>query len=126
VLNGLTAMGYAVKLPVSAVGGQVSGAAADPNVSIEGGTQVIRMRLSADPFYLPSDTYTVKAGLPVRMEISGIGTGCRSSFQIPRLGVRGPLNKPVNIFEFTPKKPGDYVFSCSMGMFPGALKVVSS
>jgi sulfite exporter TauE/SafE/copper chaperone CopZ len=97
---------------------------ADPNVVFDGTTQVIKMKLGIEPAYTPSDEYTVKVGIPVRMEIAGVGTGCRNIFQIPRLGVRAPLNSDVNIVEFTPTKEGDAVFSCSMGMFPGTLHVV--
>ena len=97
---------------------------ADPNVVFDGTTQVIKMKLGIEPAYTPSDEYTVKVGIPVRMEIAGVGTGCRNIFQIPRLGVRAPLNNDVNVVEFTPTKEGDAVFSCSMGMFPGTLHVV--
>jgi hypothetical protein len=124
VQNGLTMTGNPISFPTPSVRSQASSVAADPNVSLEGGMQVIRMRLANTPSYLPSDTYTVKAGTPVRMEVNGIGTGCRGILQIPKLRISKALNQQVNIIEFIPSKPGQYVFSCSMGMFPGRLNVI--
>jgi plastocyanin domain-containing protein len=36
-----------------------------------------------------------------------------------------PLNKETAI-EFTPKRPGDYSFTCGMNMFRGVIQVVPS
>lgn len=96
----------------------------DPNVKFNGKEQVIAMRITANPPYSPSDHYTVKAGIPVRMEISGKGTGCRTIFTIPKVNVSTPLNKDLNIVTFTPQKPGRLVFSCSMGMYSGTIDVI--
>lgn len=128
IQNGLTTAGYPLRLPslTAATAATAANAAEDPNVKFDGETQVIRMKLGFDPYYLPSDEYTVKAGVPVRLEVEGPGTGCRSQLQIPKLGVRLPLTKSLNVAEFTPKKPGNYIFSCAMGMFPGRLTVVAS
>ena len=132
IQNGLTTAGYPLKLPhlfgatLAAEDSSPGAAAEDPNVITKNGTQVIRMKLGFDPYYLPSDEYTVRAGVPVRLEVEGPGTGCRSVLQIPRLGVSLPLTQSVNVAEFTPKKPGNYTFSCAMGMFPGRLTVVSN
>jgi hypothetical protein len=120
--NGLTSMGYPIRLPEPA---PIAGVA-DPNVKLEDGVQVIRMKLSVDPFYKPSDRFVVKAGLPVRLEIAGIGTGCRGELIVPKARARVALNKPLNTLTFTPKKPGSYVFSCGMGMFPGLITAVQS
>lgn len=129
--NGLTIAGYPLTLPrfevrtTTAQAGDVADQGAeDPNVRFDGQTQIIAMQVSGiPPYYKPSDSYTVRAGLPVRMEISGVGTGCRSVFQIPKLGVREFLGDSPTVVEFTPKSPGSYVFSCSMGMFRGQLTV---
>lgn len=128
ISNGLTIAG--IGLPkihlASAVGARPLDSAADPNVSIDGQTQVIKMSIQGmSPYYLPADEFTVKAGEPVRLEISGEGTGCRTIFQIPKFGVRLALIDPVNVIEFTPTA-GDAVFSCSMGMYRGTIHVVNS
>jgi plastocyanin domain-containing protein len=101
-----------------------SNAVSDANVVFDGTKSLIKMKLGVNPAYLPSDEYTVRAGFPVRMEINGVGTGCRSVFQIPKLGVSVNLNQQINIAEFTPTKPGDYTFSCSMGMFRGVIRAL--
>lgn len=130
--NGLTIAGYPLSMPSfnfqsSAVAASDADVAiADPNVQIEDGTQVIRMKITGiSPYYEPSTTYTVKAGVPVRWEIDGSGTGCRSIFQIPKLGIREDASNPRTVITFTPEKPGDYAFSCAMGMFRGTLTVAS-
>lgn len=120
--NGMTAMGYPLALPDFAAAPAV--AAEDPNVRVVDGVQVIRMRLGVNPAYKPSDTYTIKAGLPVRMEIEGVGTGCRGVLMVPKARASVALTRQLNVLEFTPKKPGEYVFSCSMGMFPGMMKAI--
>jgi plastocyanin domain-containing protein len=33
------------------------------------------------------------------------------------------LNQALNVLGFTPKDPGTYDFTCSMGMYPGHLIV---
>lgn len=122
IQNGLTIAGYPLALPTFFATSVA--VAQDPNVTFDGRRQIIKMKLGADPFYSPSDSYTVQAGVPVRMEIQGIGTGCRSIFQIPKFGVSVALAKPLNVVEFTPSSTGQAVFSCSMGMFRGTLNVV--
>lgn len=133
VQNGLTVAGYPLSFARFGAGSNTAAASVgaaewkDPNVRLENGVQRIAMKLTANsPYYAPSNTFTVKAGVPVRIEINGRGTGCRSIFQIPKLGVSEYLNKPATSFEFTPDKAGEYAFSCSMGMYPGVLNVVSS
>jgi len=122
--NGMTAMGYPLRLPDFAPARAAGQEIQDPNVRVVDGVQVIRMRLGVDPFYKPSDTYTIKAGMPVRMEIEGIGTGCRGELVVPKARARVALTQRLNVLEFTPTKPGDYVFSCAMGMFPGIMKAI--
>lgn len=131
IQNGLTIAGYPLSLPkfeVSAAAAEPTGSGSDvqdPNVQFDGTMQVIAMSVyGLAPYYKPSDTYTVKAGIPVRMEISGLGTGCRSVFQIPKLGVKTFLEGSPTVVEFTAEKPGSYTFSCSMGMFRGTLNVI--
>jgi sulfite exporter TauE/SafE/copper chaperone CopZ len=129
VQNGLTVAGHPLAMPkfsLPVATADAGGAPADdPNVTKDGDTQVISMKLlGQEPFYSPSDRYVVKAGKPVRLVINGLGMGCRSEFQIPKFNVKLALNKPVNVIEFTPTTPGEAVFSCSMGMYRGSLQVV--
>ena len=120
--GGLTLLGFRPEWPRPAATG--AALAADPNVKLENGVQVIRLRLSSSALaYEPSDSYNVKVGVPVRLEVEGPGTGCRSRLVIPRLGLGVDLNQTLNVLEFTPKDPGTYDFSCSMGMYPGRINV---
>lgn len=130
IQSGLTVAGYPLALPRfdfnASAASAGAGQGADQNVRLEGDVQVIAMRLTnSAPYYAPGNAFTVKAGVPVRIEINGRGTGCRSIFQIPKLGVSEYLNKPATSIAFTPERPGKYTFSCSMGMYPGVLNVVS-
>lgn len=96
----------------------------DSNVSFNGTSQVIKMALTnSSPYYSPSDTFTVKSGLPVQIQINSRGSGCRSAFLIPKLNVSQFLDQSVNIIDFTPSTPGRYTFSCGMGMYRGTLIV---
>ena len=71
------------------------------------------------------DILTVKAGIPVRWEIDGVNVaGCISYLQSSKLGIGIQLKQGPNVVEFTPKKPGTYSFSCSMGMFRGTINVI--
>ncbi len=129
VQNGLAVTGHPLALPKislpSAASAQAGTTANDPNVSADGDSQVITMKLlSRQPYYAPSDHYTVRAGKPVHLVINGLGMGCRSVFQIPKFGVSVALNKPVNVADFTPTSAGEATFSCSMGMYRGSITVV--
>lgn len=105
----------------------VQNAMDDPNVNVVDGVQQIEMSLTGTkPYYRPSNEYTVKAGVPVRLQINGGGSGCRAFFQIPKLGISEELSGEKTVMDFTPKKPGSYTFTCSMGMYRGTLNVVSS
>lgn len=127
VQNGLTVIGHPLRMPSFPATATAAQAAPDPNVAVKDGVQVIDVALTAaSPFYAPANSFVVKAGMPVRMTLRGVGTGCRSIFQIPEFGVKTALNKSVNVVEFTPTKPVTATFSCSMGMFPGRITVVKS
>ena len=79
----------------------------------------------SDPYYYPSDHFTVVAGQPVRLEIDGRGYGCRTYFELPKYGISVPLNQDSTTVEFTPDRAGTAVFSCSMGMYRGSIEVVN-
>src|SRR3989338_5813295 len=92
---------------------------------IVNGKQILKMSASASgykPNYLK-----VKAGLPVRWEITDIGTsGCTNAI-ISKSLFSGEISLTpgkTSIKEFTPTKPGKYKFSCWMGMVSGTIEVV--
>ena len=91
---------------------------------IVNGKQIIKMDASSRG-YLPS-YFKVKAGIPVRWEITDKGTsGCTNAI-ISKSLFEGeiPLTPgQTSIKEFTPKKPGKYKFSCWMGMVSGIIEV---
>lgn len=88
------------------------------------GKQILKMDASAygyAPNYLK-----VKAGIPVRWEITDKGTGGCTSAIISRDLFNGeiPLTPgEVSVKEFTPQKTGKYKFSCWMGMVSGVIEV---
>lgn len=64
--------------------------------------------------------FTVKAGLPVRLEVLAKedGLGCMGSIMLPELSedIQGFEEGKTNIFEITPSTPGEYLISCAMGI----------
>lgn len=130
IQNGLIILGY--PLPAFsfsssevAVNTRSGNAAKDANVTVVGDTQV--MKMTVDSYGYTPDEFTVKAGVPVRWEIDGTNAGgCASVLQARDFGLRAMIaGKSDNVFEFTPNKPGRYLFSCSMGMYRGYIKVIS-
>ena len=102
-----------------------------PNVKEEGfvpivnGKQILKMKASSSG-YNP-DYFKVKAGIPVRWEITDVGTSGCTNAVISRSLFDGPINLTpgqTSIKEFTPEKPGKYKFSCWMGMVSGVIEVV--
>lgn len=84
--------------------------------------QVITMRQGSSG-YSPS-TLRVKAGIPVRWEITSESSfTCASSIVVPSLNIRKNLEKGKNVIEFTPTQKGSIPFSCSMGMYRGTIIV---
>ena len=93
------------------------------------GKQVIKMTVFSVK-YSP-DYFKVKAGVPVRWEITSSGQpGCASGMVIANGLVNGPIYLNPNagqvaIAEFTPKNAGTYKFTCSMGMVKGTIEAVN-
>lgn len=91
------------------------------------GKQVIQMTASGsgdDPNY-----FKVRAGVPVRWEITGgSSTGCNGAIIANGLydGAIDIIPGQVTIKEFTPQNPGRYTFSCTMGMIRGTMDVVDA
>jgi plastocyanin domain-containing protein len=92
----------------------------------DGSVQVIKTTYTAQNDLLPNE-FTVKVGIPVRMEIDvrDNGSGCMSSIMIPKL-VNDPkfLAKGTTIiFNFTPTDKGNYPITCAMGVPRGTIRV---
>ena len=97
-------------------------------VSMVDGKQLVQMTVksvSYEPNY-----FKVKVGVPVRWEITSSGQpGCDAGELVAR-GLMDPvyLNPnagQVTTAEFTPQTPGEYTFSCPMGMVRGKIVVVN-
>lgn len=92
------------------------------------GKQAVNMTVLAVG-YSPS-SFKVKAGVPVRWEITSSGQpGCASGMIIAN-GLVDPIylnpeQGQVTVAEFTPQKAGMYRFSCSMNMARGSIEVVN-
>lgn len=68
----------------------------------------------------------VKAGVPVKWIIKaeeGKLNGCNNEIIIPKLGVTKELQEGENVIEFTPEEPGQYGYSCWMGMIRSTIIV---
>ncbi|MFA4891604.1 MAG: sulfite exporter TauE/SafE family protein [Candidatus Gracilibacteria bacterium] len=90
------------------------------------GKQILKMDASSSG-YSP-DYLKVKAGIPVRWEITDTGTGgCTSAIILGSLfdGEIALTPGKVSVKEFTPQKPGKYKFSCWMGMVSGVIEVTN-
>jgi len=92
----------------------------------ENGVQLLKTVYASDTDISPYE-FTVKAGMPVRMEVDvkDEGSGCMSTIYIPQL-----TNEPqflekgkTLVFEFTPSKPGKYPITCAMGVPRGTITV---
>lgn len=88
--------------------------------------QVIKATYGPPLGFYPTE-FTVKAGIPVRLEVyaSENGRGCMGSITIPDLTsyIQGFTKGQTNIFEFTPTIPGEYPITCAMGIPHGSLIV---
>ena len=95
----------------------------DPNVTLENGVQVVRMKELANG-YSPN-SFTIRQGIPVKWIIDAQAPySCAASLTMPKYNIRKYLKQGENIIEFTPKETGRIPFSCSMGMYTGVFNVV--
>lgn len=88
--------------------------------------QIMKMEASSSG-YTPN-YFKVKAGIPVRWEITDTGTSGCTNAVISRGLFDGAINLTpgqTSIKEFTPEKPGKYKFSCWMGMISGTIEVIN-
>ena len=95
----------------------------DPNVTLENGVQVVRMKELVGG-YLPN-SFTIQQGIPVKWIIDAQAPySCAASLSLPKYNIRKNLVPGENIIEFTPNEIGRLPFSCSMGMYTGSFNVV--
>lgn len=94
---------------------------------LENGVQLLKTVYTNDKDISPN-TFSVKSGKPVRMEIDvkDQGGGCMGTIYVPRLTTTPqPLTKGETIvFEFTPDNPGTYPITCAMGVPRGSITVI--
>lgn len=92
----------------------------------QGSIQVIKTTYSLSNDIQPNN-FTVKAGIPVRMEIEAkeSGSGCMGSIMVPGLTDQPQiLTQGQNIiFNFTPQKTGNFPITCAMGVPRGSIQV---
>ena len=93
------------------------------------GKQVMTMTVYAAEY--GPNYFKVKAGVPVRWEITSSGQpGCASGVVVSNILPGGsvylnPNQGQVTVAEFTPQGLGTYKFSCSMNMVRGTIEVVN-
>jgi plastocyanin len=111
-----------------AAGASERGSAPSDNLApIVDGKQVIAMQVSSRG-YSPN-VFTVRAGTPVRWEMTDQGGGgCASAIVARTFFPETVFLSPgvPTVKEFTPTTPGRYKFTCSMGMYSGVIEVVQS
>ncbi len=93
---------------------------------IVNGKQLLQMQANANG-YSPN-YFKVKTGVPVRWEITDIGTsGCTNAVMSKSLfeGQISLTPGQISVKEFTPTKIGRYKFSCWMGMVTGVIEVIN-
>lgn len=89
--------------------------------------QIIKATYGPPLGFYPT-TFTVKAGTPVRLEVTATadGRGCMGSIMIPKLApnnIQFFAKGKTNIFEFAPQTPGEYPITCGMGIPHGFITV---
>jgi sulfite exporter TauE/SafE/plastocyanin domain-containing protein/copper chaperone CopZ len=87
--------------------------------------QIVRTNYTLNEDILPN-TFTVKAGVPVKfmVDVKEDGQGCMSSIMIPGLyNTPQYLQKGKLEMDFTPTKTGIYQITCAMGVPRGTIKV---
>lgn len=91
---------------------------------IEDGVQKMTIQILNSGYY-PS-TFTVKKDIPVELTLKSNGVyTCALAFTMRQFGISEFL-EPVDerTVTLTPTKAGNYIFTCSMGMYTGVMKVI--
>ena len=108
----------------AATGGQATGPSGNPKAKLDA-EGVQEVTITVGNYGYESDTSVLKAGIPVRLKLNTDGVrSCSRAFTIPDLGIQKVLPETgETVIEFTPKKTGKLVYSCSMGMYSGEFTV---
>ena len=139
IANGMLNQGYVApqpSQPIIGISGSVIQAPAQGNnngnilVPDTGERRVVKLGYSNYAFFFPesgSDTITLKAGQPVRLEAMLEGenklVGCMKSIRT-QWGTK--VFRPGDItFDFTPEQAGTIPFTCGMGMGAGVFQVTN-
>lgn len=104
---------------------KVTSAQNDGLPPIVDGKQIVKSRASANG-YTPETIY-VRKGIPVRWEITDVGTSGCSNAIIAKDFFQGRIELTLgntSVKEFTPQKVGTFRYSCWMGMITGTIVVV--
>jgi uncharacterized protein len=127
ISNQLNVLGFSPIFPAASATTQNLGTDTSDLVPVVNGKQFLKMDASSTG-YSPS-TFKVKAGQPIRWEITDRGTSGCTNAVISRTLFDGPINLvpgTTSVKEFTaPASPGTYRFSCWMGMINGSIEVVN-
>lgn len=97
----------------------------DTKVPLKNGVQHVSITVN-NGGYSPN-SLTLKKGVPVRLTLKTVNVqSCSRSFTIPALNIQRLLpSTGETTIEFTPKKLGALVFSCSMGMYTGRFNIIN-
>jgi len=113
----------------STISNPPSTASSPPESPVSAGTQIIKTVYTYNTDIKPN-SFTVKAGLPVRLEVDvkEDGQGCMSTIMVPGLyNTPQLLDKGSKLtMEFTPVKAGQYNITCAMGVPRGIIKVINN
>jgi sulfite exporter TauE/SafE len=95
--------------------------------TVNGDVQVLKSTYTTSTDIQPN-SFTVKAGQPVRMEldVQDDGSGCMGSFAIPGLSSKVEMLNKGNtlVYEFTPESTGTFNITCAMGVPRGSITVI--
>jgi len=100
----------------------LSGSSASPNFGVATTSPTITVLADG---YEPREI-TVPAGKPVRLTLSTKeNIGCTSVFRIPKVKIERVLPETgQTIVTATFPEPGEYTFSCGMGMYSGKIRAI--
>jgi len=95
----------------------------DPSGNIVDGVQKVTLTIS-NSGYSPR-SFTVKAGIPVELTlVTNNSYSCANAFTLRDFGIRTMMKATdQQTFTFTPTQPGNYTYTCTMGMYTGTMRV---